>query len=105
MSAPGLDFRFARKENCFRCWHCRRVEGTNAFCVCMALVTKSNPPDLVMSPYSGRGGSFYDRQSQMGIWGGDLEGVKVPGFTYPKPKTVGDLAHGGDEETDDEECI
>lgn len=89
MSPSNLDFRLARKENCFRCWHCRRVEGTNAFCVCMALMTKSNPPDLVMSPYSGKCESFYDRQRQMGIWGGDLEGVEVPGFTYPKPRTVG----------------
>mgnify|MGYP006926047190 CR=1 FL=1 len=73
-----FNFADARRENCFRCWHCRRVEGTNAFCVCMAMVTKSIPPDLVMSPYSGKCESFYDRKRQMGIWGGDMESVDIP---------------------------
>ena len=62
-----------RAENCFCCWHCRRVEGMSSCCVCMAYATKTEPPDLVLHPYAGNCASFYARKKQMGLWGGELD--------------------------------
>lgn len=50
-----------RPENCFKCWHCRRVDGMNNCCVCVAFFTKSNPPDLILHPYSGKCPTFFDK--------------------------------------------
>lgn len=50
-----------RPDNCFRCWHSRRVEGLSSCCVCMANVTKTNKPEFILEPYNGRCPSFYDK--------------------------------------------
>lgn len=51
-----------RPENCFRCWHCRRVEGMASCCLCVVNMTKKNPPELILEPYKGRCLSFYDKK-------------------------------------------
>lgn len=51
-----------RPENCFRCWHCRRVDGLSSCCVCLVNVTKQNKvPELITEPYGGRCLAFYDK--------------------------------------------
>ncbi len=50
-----------RSCNCFKCWHCRRVDGTSSCCVCTANVTKTNPPELIYEPYGGVCPAFYDK--------------------------------------------
>lgn len=76
MSRPSADWRAVsadtnetqkkrvgskRPENCFRCWHCRRVEGVAKCCVCFVNHTKHNPPELILEPYRGKCPSFYDK--------------------------------------------
>ena len=51
-----------RPENCFRCWHSRRIDGMASCCVCVANMTKDNPPELILQPYSGDCHSFYDKR-------------------------------------------
>lgn len=53
-----------RPGNCFRCWHCRRVEGLSSCCVCVAYVTKSQKPEFITTPYGGVCPSFEDKQVQ-----------------------------------------
>lgn len=50
-----------KPENCFRCWHARRVDGTSAFCICVFNMTKTNPPELILEPYRGKCLAFYDK--------------------------------------------
>lgn len=51
-----------RPQNCFRCWHSRRVEGLSSVCVCMVNVTKKNKkPEYIEEPYRGECKSFYDK--------------------------------------------
>ena len=62
MADGGNDAR-KRHQNCFRCWHCRRVEGSSSCCVCFAFVTKKNKdPELITKPYAGKCASFYDKK-------------------------------------------
>ena len=62
-----------RPENCFKCWHCRRVDGMNNCCVCVAFFTRSNPPDLVLHPYSGKCASFFDKSLVEGQYNSPCE--------------------------------
>ena len=48
-------------QNCFRCWHARRVDGTSAICICMFGVTKTIGPELINEPYKGICAAFYDK--------------------------------------------
>lgn len=59
--AQGEDAR-KRPENCFRCWHCRRVDGLSSCCVCMVNVTKKQKPEFITEPYSGLCPQFYDKR-------------------------------------------
>lgn len=51
-----------RPNNCFRCWHCRPVEGLRSVCVCMANVSKHVKPDLITEPYTGVCAAFFDKR-------------------------------------------
>lgn len=51
-----------RPENCFRCWHCRRVDGMASCCVCVSNVSKDTPPELILEPYAGSCPSFWDKR-------------------------------------------
>lgn len=53
-----------RPENCFRCWHCRRVEGLASCCVCVALVSKRVKPEFIEEPYRGRCPMFHDKKEE-----------------------------------------
>lgn len=60
---PQDDSARKRPENCFRCWHCRRIDGMSSCCVCVANVTKKNRhPELIEEPYGGRCPQFYDKK-------------------------------------------
>lgn len=50
-----------RPENCFRCWHCRRVDGLSSCCVCVANVSKKMKPEFIEEPYSGHCPQFWDK--------------------------------------------
>ena len=52
-----------RPNNCFRCWHCARIDGIASCCVCMANVTKKNPPDMIYEPYRGVCLDFLDKET------------------------------------------
>ena len=51
-----------REENCFRCWHCRRVDGLSSCCVCVANVSKSIKPEFIEEPYGGKCPQFFDKK-------------------------------------------
>lgn len=51
-----------RPNNCFRCWHCRRIDGLSSCCICMANVSKGVKPDLILEPYQGDCKAFYDKK-------------------------------------------
>lgn len=50
-----------RPQNCFRCWHSRRVEGMSNCCVCVAHMSKHVKPEFIEEPYRGICLSFYDK--------------------------------------------
>lgn len=51
-----------RPQNCFRCWHGRRVDGANDIAMCYVAVTKTNRvPELIVEPYRGICPSFWDK--------------------------------------------
>lgn len=50
-----------RPQNCFRCWHCRAVDGMRNVCICVYVMSKTNPPELILKPYSGVCPAFYDK--------------------------------------------
>ena len=57
-----------RPQNCFRCWHCRAVDGMRNICICVYVMSicvyvmsKTNPPELILKPYSGICPAFYDK--------------------------------------------
>lgn len=65
-----------RPENCFRCWHCRRVDGLSSCCVCVANVSKKNKPEFIEEPYSGRCPQFWDKkveESKVASFLGELD--------------------------------
>jgi hypothetical protein len=47
------------------------VEGRASYCICVVNETKSNPPELIMKPYSGECKSFYDKSTQEFIYESD----------------------------------
>lgn len=58
-----------RPENCFRCWHCRRIDGLSSCCICLANVSKHDKvPEFIEEPYGGRCPSFYDKTIEEGKW-------------------------------------
>lgn len=67
-----------RAQNCFRCWHCRRVEGMSGYCVCTWDWSRTNDPVLIARPFTGFCGAFYDRGEQESMWTGD-DSYIVPG--------------------------
>lgn len=63
MSVDANEGRSIRKRpnNCFTCWHCRRIDGMAGCCVCVAFMTKTNKPELIEEPYGGICDSYYDK--------------------------------------------
>lgn len=57
-----------RPQNCFRCWHCRRVEGLSSCCVCVVNVSKNVKPEFIEEPYGGACPSFYDKKVEEDRW-------------------------------------
>jgi hypothetical protein len=45
----------------------------NNCCVCVAFFTRSNPPDLVLHPYSGKCASFFDKSLVEGQYNSPCE--------------------------------
>lgn len=57
-----------RDENCFRCWHCRRVEGMSCVCVCTANMAKRAKPEFIEDPFGGKCPTFYDKEEEERGW-------------------------------------
>ena len=67
-----------RPTNCFRCWHCRRVDGFASMCVCIFATCDGGVPDLIYEPYRGRCDAFHDKEIEERVATRDCQEGEVP---------------------------